>query len=82
MDTASHKKMPWRSPNVEGHWLTLDLNALSAAKKSAADSDAIGVLLPRLPLSSMPGGNKEALLALAKGRLDAIESVQASRDCE
>ena len=82
MNTASREKMSSRSPNVEGQWLTFDLKALSAAWQSVADSDAIGVLLLGLPLFAISGGDKEALVASPKGRLDAIEVVQASRDCE
>ena len=82
MDTASYERMSCRSLNVEESKITADLKALSAAQESAADADVIGVFLLGLPLSSMSGGDKEALVAVAKGRLDAIEVVQASRNCE
>lgn len=58
-----------------------DLDSLSAAQNSAANSDAWGVFLLGVPWSSMSGNDKEALIAVAKGRLDAIDVVQAQKNC-
>jgi hypothetical protein len=81
MDTASYERMSCRSLAAEEAKITAELNALSAAQKSAANSDALGVFLLGLPLSSMSGNDKEALIAVAKGRVDAINAVQASKGC-
>jgi hypothetical protein len=88
MDTASYERMSCRSLAAEEAKITAELNALSAAQKSAANSDALGVFLLGIPWSSMSGndssmsGNdKEALIAVAKGRVDAINTVQASKGC-
>ncbi|MDE4130873.1 hypothetical protein PXK18_19730 [Phaeobacter gallaeciensis] len=54
---------------------------MSADQKRAANSDALGVFLLGLPLSSMSGNDKEALISVAKGRVDAINTVQASKGC-
>ena len=82
MNAASREQVYGRSQTVEESRITSDLNALCDAHETAEDSVAIGASRPGLPLSSMPGGKKEALLSLAKDRLDAIGMVQASRDCE
>lgn len=56
-----------------------ELNALSAAQKSTASSDALGVFLLGLPLGSMSGNDKEALIAVAKGRVPAMALFQAGQ---
>lgn len=81
MDTASYERMSCRSLAAEEAKITAELNALSAAQKSAANSDALGVFLLGIPWSSMSGNDKEALIAVAKGRVDAINAVQASKGC-
>lgn len=81
MDTASYEGMSCRSLAVEETRITADLDTLSAAQASAADSDALGVFLLGIPWSSMSGNDKETLISVAKGRLDAIDMVQASKDC-
>ena len=82
MHMASREQVSGHSLNVEESSATADLNALFDAQEPAEYSNAIGAFRPGLPLSSMSGGDKEALVASPKGRLDAIEVVQASRDCE
>lgn len=81
MDTATYQRLSCRSLATEEVKITAELNALSASQKSAASSDALGVFLLGLPLSSMSGNDKEALISVAKGRLDAIDTVQASKGC-
>lgn len=82
MNAASREQVYGRSQNVEESKITSDLNALCDAQEPAEDAGAIGASRPRPPLSSMSGADKEALVASPKARLDAIETVQASRDCE
>lgn len=82
MDTASYAGKSCRSLAAEEAKITAELNALSAAQKNAASSDALGVFLLGLPLGSMSGNDKEALIAVAKGRVDAINKVQASKGCK
>ena len=57
------------------------LNALSADQNKAATGDAWGVFLLGLPISSMSGSDKETEIAIAKGRLDAIDRQQAAKGC-
>jgi hypothetical protein len=82
MDTTSYEGKSCRSLAVDEANITAELNALSAAQKNAASSDAVGVFLLGLPLGSMSGNDKEALIAIAKGRVDAINKVQASKGCK
>lgn len=82
MYMASREQVFGRSLNVDESRTTADLNALFDAQESAEHSNAIGAFRPGLPLSSMSCGDKAALVAVTKGRLDAIEMVQASMDCE
>lgn len=81
MDTATYERMSCRSLATEEAKITAELNALSAAQTNAANSDALGVFLLGIPWSSMSGNDKEALIAVAKGRVDAINTVQASKGC-
>lgn len=57
------------------------LAALSAEQKRAASNDAFGVFLIGLPVSSMSGNDKESAIAIAKGRKNAVDQVQAARSC-
>ena len=82
MNAASRERVHGRSLNVEESRITSNLNALCDAQESAEDSDAIRAFLLGLPLSSMSGRDKDALVDVAKGRLDAIEMVLASKGCE
>lgn len=56
--------------------------ALRQAQQNAAAGDAIGVFLILVPVSSVFGGNKEGELAIAKGKVQAIESALLARGCE
>lgn len=58
-----------------------DLANLSAKQKSAASGDAWGVVLLGLPLSSMSGGDQEALIAVAKGKVQAIDRQIVAKGC-
>jgi hypothetical protein len=50
------------------------LEALSAQQNSAATSDAVGVFLLGLPLSSISGGDKSGMVATSKGKVIALEA--------
>ena len=82
MDTSSYSNLSCRQLAQEETKIRNDLDALSAQQNSAATSDAWGVFLLGVPWSSMSGNDKEALIAVAKGRLDAIDLVQVSKSCE
>lgn len=56
-----------------------NLENLSAAQRSAASGDAMGVFLLGLPLSSMSGNDKEAAIAVSKGHIQSIQSEQQRR---
>ena len=82
MDTVSYKNFSCKQLAREETKIRNDLDSLSAQQNSAANKDAWGVFLLGLPLSSMSGGDREALIGVAKGRLDAIDLVQVDKDCE
>ena len=81
METAAYERMSCRSLATEEAKVTAELNSMSAAQNSAASSDALGVFLLGIPWSSMSGNDQEALISVAKGRIDAINTVQASKGC-
>ena len=61
--------------------ISQELENLSARQKSAASGHAWGVLLLGLPLSSMSGGDQEALIAVAKGKVQAIDRQIVAKNC-
>lgn len=58
-----------------------NLETLTAAQKSAASGDAVGVLLLGLPLSSMSGNDKETDIAITKGKIQAVETARLQKRC-
>ncbi|MBT8474287.1 MAG: hypothetical protein KJO78_02335, partial [Alphaproteobacteria bacterium] len=60
---------------------TQALDNLSAAQNQAASSDAWGVFLLGLPISSMSGNDKEAAISIAKGNIQAIDRVRVAKGC-
>lgn len=82
MDSGSYKNMSCKQMAREETKIRNDLDALSAAQNKTATRDAWGVFLLGLPVSSMSGSDKEALIAVAKGKLDAIDLMQVEKDCE
>lgn len=58
-----------------------ELANLSAKQKSAATGDAWGVFLLGLPLSSMSGGDQEAMIAVAKGKVQAMDRQLVAKNC-
>lgn len=57
------------------------LATLSSAQNSAANADAIGVFLVGVPVASLTDGDKEGLIAVAKGKIQALESAKISKGC-
>lgn len=57
------------------------LTALSMAQDRASNNDTLGVLFVGLPLASMTGADKEAELAVAKGRDLSLQSLMAAKTC-
>lgn len=58
-----------------------NLAAISKAQNDAANGDAFGVFLIGVPMSSAVGGDKEGQVAVAKGKVQAIENTLKSRGC-
>ena len=81
MGPSQYQGLSCRQLSVEETKIRADLASLSAEQNSAATGDAWGVFLLGLPISSMSGNDKEALIGVAKGRLDAIDLAQASKNC-
>ena len=61
--------------------ISQDLAKLSAKQKDAASGDALGVFLLGLPISSMSGNDQEATIAIAKGKVQAIDRQILSKGC-
>jgi hypothetical protein len=61
--------------------ITQQLAGVESEQRSAATSDAWGVFLIGLPVSSMSGNDKEAAIAVAKGRVNEIDRVSLARNC-
>ncbi|MDE0522585.1 MAG: hypothetical protein OXH79_11575 [Boseongicola sp.] len=80
-ETEAYERASCDSLRVRRAEIEADLNALAAAQRGAANADAVGVLLLALPISSMAGNDREAQVAIAKGRLDAIKIVQVRKGC-
>lgn len=59
-----------------------NMAALAKAQNDAATGDAMGVFLVGVPVSSVFGGNQEGNLAVAKGKVQAIESAMLALACE
>ena len=57
------------------------LQSVAAAQDTAATNDAIAVFFVGVPLGSAFGGDKEGLVAEAKGRMIAISAVRAAKSC-
>lgn len=57
------------------------LDAASADQRRAASSDAFGVFLIGLPISSMSGNDRESDIAIARGHLNLINQRQTRLGC-
>ncbi len=60
----------------------LKLAAVSKEQNQAATGDAVGVFLIGVPASSVFGGDKEGDVAVAKGKVQAIENARMSKGCK
>ncbi len=78
---ADYSRFSCKQLVTEKTKITQDLANLSAKQKSAANGDAWGVFLLGLPLSSMSGGDQEALIAVAKGKVQAIDRQIVAKGC-
>ena len=58
-----------------------NLAALSKAQNDAATGDAFMVFMVGVPLVSAAGGDKEGLLAVSKGKVQAMESAKLRKGC-
>lgn len=58
------------------------LAAVSKKQHDAATGDAFGVFLIGVPMSSTFGGDNEGNVAVAKGKVQAIESAMLSKGCK
>ncbi|MCL6708616.1 hypothetical protein M8R20_16605 [Pseudomonas sp. R2.Fl] len=58
-----------------------NLAAVSKAQNDAATGDAFGVFLVGVPMSSTFGGDKEGQVAVAKGKVQAIDSAVSAKNC-
>ena len=81
MDKDAYRDLNCRQLLVHEAEIRHDLEAVSYSQTSAASADAIGVLFLGVPFGSLTGEDKEALIAVAKGRLNAIEIVKLEKDC-
>lgn len=68
--------------NAEHLKISQELEAASADQKRAANGDAWGVFLLGLPVSSMSGADKEAAIAVAKGRLNELDRKRLEKNCK
>lgn len=59
-----------------------NLTIVSKQQNSAATGDAVGVFLVGVPLSSTLGGDKEGEVAVAKGKVLAIENAIKAKGCQ
>lgn len=57
------------------------LSAVSKQQHDAATGDAVGVFLVGVPMSSTFGGDKEGQVAVAKGKVNAIEANLKTKGC-
>jgi len=57
------------------------LASVSKQQHDAATGDAFGVFLLGVPMSSTFGGDKEGQVAVAKGKVQAIQSAMMSKGC-
>ena len=56
--------------------------ALTKQQNQAAAGDAIGVLLIGVPTASITGYDREAKLAVSKGKLLSLENAMRAKSCE
>ena len=57
------------------------LAGLASAQDGAATGDAIGVFLIGIPTASLAGGDKEAEIAVSKGKIEALRNAADAKRC-
>jgi len=57
------------------------LATLSASQNSAANADAVGVFLVGVPIASLTDGDKEGMIAISKGKIQALEATKIRKGC-
>jgi hypothetical protein len=57
------------------------LTALSMAQDRASTNDTVAVIFVGLPLASMTGADREAELAVVKGRDLVLQSLMTAKNC-
>jgi hypothetical protein len=57
------------------------LASLSKSQNSAATGDALGVFLVGVPVSSVTGGDKEGMIAVSKGKVQALQNASMAKGC-
>ncbi len=62
--------------------ISQELERASADQLKAANGDALGVFLLGLPVSSMSGNDKEAVIAVAKGRVQELDRKLLLQRCK
>ena len=82
MDNAAYINLSCKKLTREETQIRNNLDALITRQNKIASRDFWGVFLLGLPVSSMSGSDKEALISVAKGKLDSINLVQVEKDCE
>tara|TARA_Y100000815_G_C13183461_1_gene440200 strand:- start:348 stop:692 length:345 start_codon:yes stop_codon:yes gene_type:complete len=58
-----------------------NLAALSKTQSQAATGDAVGVFLVGVPLASATGGDKEGMIAVSKGKVEAMKAARLKNGC-
>lgn len=58
-----------------------NLTTLSSAQNDAATGDAFSVFLIGVPLANVADGDKEGLIAVSKGKVQALERAKLSKKC-
>lgn len=61
--------------------LEQEIANLSADQRQARTGDTIGVILIGVPVSTLSGNDNETDIAVARGRLQAVEQQQTARRC-
>jgi len=79
MSSAPYTNMACSKLNIEKTRLDLELRNLSADQSRIASADAWGVFLIGIPTSAITGEDKETLISVTKGRIDAIETLQSQK---
>ena len=81
MPTTAFANLDCPELTAEHQKSTAALATVSKAQNSAATSDAVGVFLIGVPVSSLGGGDMEGQVAQRKGEIVAIDAVKKNKGC-